>query len=56
MTREQISNHIKVLRLRATEMVEQDYPIGKEDELRKWRTAVDNIRCDIKRLEFLSRF
>jgi hypothetical protein len=54
MTRNQIDDHIKELRERATKMAMEDYPTN-EDELRKWRSDVDNIR-DLKLLAFLSHY
>jgi hypothetical protein len=32
-----------------------DYPSGDEDKLTKWRSDVENIRRDLKLLEFLSK-
>jgi hypothetical protein len=56
MTKEQIDDHIKELRRRATELAMKDYPSGNEDELKKWRSDVDIIRRDLKLLAFLSHY
>ena len=56
MTDEEIANHTKKLRQRAAKMALEDYPSGDEDKLKKWRSEVDNIRRDLKLLEFLSKW
>jgi hypothetical protein len=56
MTHEEIANHMKKLRQRAAKMALEDYPSGDEDKLKKWRSDVDNIRRDLKLLEFLSKW
>ena len=56
MTKEQIEDHIKELRGRATELATKDYPSSNESELKKWRSDVDNIRRDLKLLAFLSHY
>jgi hypothetical protein len=57
MTHEEIASHMKKLRERAAKMAKEgDYPSGDEDKLKKWRSDVENIRRDLKLLEFLSKW
>jgi hypothetical protein len=56
MTKQQIEDHIKELRERASKMAMEDYPSGNEDGLKKWRSDVENIRRDLKLLAFLSHY
>jgi hypothetical protein len=56
MTHEEIANQMKTLRQRAAKMALEDYPSGDGDKLKKWRSDVDNIRRDLKLLEFLSKW
>jgi hypothetical protein len=56
MTHEEIASHMKKLRQRAAKMALEDYPSGDEDKLKKCRCDVDNLRRDLKLLEFLSKW